>query len=115
MWTRTVAIDGCAGVIRVRQPEPGSALAGHDVLVLEADATLAPALMPLCARVKHLFDLVAEPDAIERHLVRSGFGRIERGARGLRVPGAWDGFELAVRAILGQQVSVAGATTLMGA
>ena len=113
-WTRTVVIGGRAGIIRVRQPEPGSALAGHDVLVLEVDATLAPALMPLCSRVKHLFDLVAEPDAIERHLVRSGFGRIGRGARGLRVPGAWDGFELAVRAILGQQVSVTGATTLMG-
>ena len=113
-WTRTVDMGGRVGVIRVRQPEPGSALAGHDVLVLEADAALAPDLMPLCARVKHLFDLVAEPDAIERHLARSGFGQIGRNAHGLRVPGAWDGFELAVRAILGQQVSVAGATTLMG-
>jgi AraC family transcriptional regulator of adaptative response / DNA-3-methyladenine glycosylase II len=82
--------------------------------VLEADATLAPALMPLCARVKHVFDLVAEPNAIESHLMRTGFGAIPRSARGLRVPGTWDGFELAVRAILGQQVSVAGATTLMG-
>jgi AraC family transcriptional regulator of adaptative response / DNA-3-methyladenine glycosylase II len=109
-----VSIDGHTGVIRVRQPVRGSVLADHDVLVLDADASLAPVLMPLCARVKHVFDLVAEPNAIERHLARTGFGAIGRGARGLRVPGAWDGFELALRAIVGQQVSVAGATTLMG-
>ena len=114
MWARTVRIDGRAGIIRVREPERGSTPAGHDVVLLEADATLAPVLMPLCARVKHLFDLVAEPNAIESHLTRAGFGPIGRAARGLRVPGAWDGFELAIRAILGQQVSVAGATTLMG-
>jgi AraC family transcriptional regulator of adaptative response / DNA-3-methyladenine glycosylase II len=113
-WSRVVRIDGRTGIIRVRQPDVGTSLAGHDVVVLEADATLAPALMPLCAKVKHLFDLVAEPNAIESHLVRAGFGAIGRDVRGLRVPGAWDGFELAVRAILGQQVSVAGATTLMG-
>lgn len=113
-WARIVRIGGRTGVIRVREPDRGSAQAGHDVVCLELDAALAPALMPLCARVKHLFDLVAEPNAIESHLARAGFGPIGRAARGLRVPGAWDGFELAIRAILGQQVSVAGATTLMG-
>ena len=113
-WSRFVRIDGHTGVIRVGLPDRNSALANHDVVVLEADATLAPALMPLCARVKLLFDLVAEPNAIEAHLTRAGFGTIRKSARGLRVPGAWDGFELAVRAILGQQVSVAGASTLMG-
>ncbi|HEX6943200.1 MAG TPA: AlkA N-terminal domain-containing protein, partial [Gemmatimonadaceae bacterium] len=112
-WSRFVRIDGHAGVIRVGLPDADSALANHDVVVLEADATLAPALMPLCARVKLLFDLVAEPNAIESHLMKAGFGKIQKSARGLRVPGAWDGFELAVRAILGQQVSVAGASTLM--
>ena len=114
VWSRVVRVDGRTGIIRVRKPDAGTALADHDVVVLEADAVLAPALMPMCARIKHLFDLVAEPNAIESHLARAGFGTISRGARGLRVPGAWDGFELAVRAILGQQVSVAGATTLMG-
>lgn len=113
-WLRAVCVDGLTGIVRVFQPERGSAAANHDVLVLEANAALAPALMELCARVKHLFDLVAEPNAIEAHLVRGGFGSISRPARGLRVPGAFDAFELAVRAILGQQVSVAGATTLMG-
>ena len=113
-WSRTVRVDGMTGVIRVSEPARGSTEANHDVIVLEADAALAPALMALCARVKHLFDLVAEPNAIEAHLVRAGFGPISRAARGLRVPGAFDSFELAVRAILGQQVSVAGASTLMG-
>jgi AraC family transcriptional regulator of adaptative response / DNA-3-methyladenine glycosylase II len=114
MWVRLVRVDGHTGVIRVREPDPNSARANHDQLLLEVDASLAPALMPLCARVKQLFDLVAEPNAIESHLTRTGFGVIAESARGLRVPGAWDGFELAVRAILGQQVSVAGASTLMG-
>ena len=113
-WARTVRVEGMTGVIRVREPSRGSTEANHHVIVLEADAALAPALMALCARVKHLFDLVAEPNAIEAHLVRAGFGPISRPARGLRVPGAFDSFELAVRAILGQQVSVAGASTLMG-
>jgi AraC family transcriptional regulator of adaptative response / DNA-3-methyladenine glycosylase II len=113
-WSRVVRMEGRTGVVRVRQPDAGTALAGHDAVVLEVDAVLAPALMPICARIKHLFDLVAEPNAIEAHLARSGFGATPKNARGLRVPGAWDGFELAVRAILGQQVSVAGATTLMG-
>ena len=113
-WSRTVRVDGLTGIVRVAQPKQNSAAANHDVLVLEADAALAPALMALCSRVKHLFDLVAEPNAIEAHLVGAGFGPIGRSARGLRVPGAFDTFELAVRAILGQQVSVAGASTLMG-
>ena len=113
-WSRAVRMDGRTGIIRVREPARGSTEANHDVILLEADATLAPVLMTLCARVKHLFDLVAEPNAIETHLTRAGFGPISRPARGLRVPGAFDTFELAVRAILGQQVSVAGASTLMG-
>jgi AraC family transcriptional regulator of adaptative response / DNA-3-methyladenine glycosylase II len=113
-WSRLVRLEGHTGIIRVGLPDATSTLANHDVVVLEADATLTAALMPLCARVKHLFDLVAEPNAIQSHLERAGFPVMARSARGLRVPGAWDGFELAVRAILGQQVSVAGASTLMG-
>jgi AraC family transcriptional regulator of adaptative response / DNA-3-methyladenine glycosylase II len=66
-------------------------------------------------RIRRLFDLGAVPSEISAHL--SGdpclAQRIEM-CHGLRVPGAWDGFELAVRAILGQQVTVRGATTLMG-
>jgi AraC family transcriptional regulator of adaptative response / DNA-3-methyladenine glycosylase II len=60
-----------------------------------------------------LFDLDAEPAKIESHLSSAGFAPIRDMRRGLRVPGAFDGFELAVLAILGWQVSVKGATTLM--
>ena len=63
--------------------------------------------------MRQLFDLDAEPEKIASHLAAAGFGRLRGEERGLRVPGAADSFELAVRAILGQQVSVKGATTLM--
>jgi AraC family transcriptional regulator of adaptative response / DNA-3-methyladenine glycosylase II len=63
----------------------------------------------LLERVKRLFDLHADPAAIETVL---GELAVER--PGLRVPGSFDGFEMAVRAVLGQQISVAGASTLAG-
>jgi AraC family transcriptional regulator of adaptative response / DNA-3-methyladenine glycosylase II len=59
--------------------------------------------------VKRLFDLTADPQRIACHL-----GSLALGCPGLRVPGAFDGFEMAVRAIIGQQVSVKAATTLAG-
>ena len=66
-------------------------------------------------RVRRLFDLRADPAEIAARLAQDP-ALAPRVARrpGLRLPGAWDGFELAVRAILGQQVSVKGATTLAG-
>lgn len=84
-------------------------------LELEVSTSLAAHLMPLLARVRNQFDLDANPAVIEAHLRHDGLlaTRIEA-MPGLRVPGAFDGFELAVRAVLGQQVSVAGATTLSG-
>ena len=60
-----------------------------------------------------LFDLEAQPSLIDPHLARDRrLARSVRARPGLRVPGAWDGFEVAVRAVLGQQVTVAGARTL---
>ncbi len=66
-------------------------------------------------RVRRLFDLDAEPDAIASSL--GGVTELATGGRpvaGVRIPGAWSGFETAVRAVLGQQISVAGARTLAG-
>lgn len=72
-------------------------------------------LFLIVERVRRMFDLSAEPNEIMRHLSGSaGFARRVKARPGLRVPGSWDGFELAVRAILGQQVTVRGATTLTG-
>ncbi len=74
---------------------------------------LSDALLPACAivleRVKRLFDLDADPDVIERAL-----GKLAANTPGLRLPGSFDSFEMAVRAVLGQQVSVAGARTFAG-
>src|SRR5262249_35111280 len=72
-------------------------------------------LIQLVERVRRLFDLAADPMPVTSHLRRSAdLGRLVAALPGLRVPGAWDGFELAVRAILGQQVTVKGGTTLAG-
>jgi AraC family transcriptional regulator of adaptative response / DNA-3-methyladenine glycosylase II len=71
--------------------------------------------MPLVARVRRMFDLDARPDVINRVLSRDPVLAARVAANpGLRVPGAIDGFEAAIRAMLGQQVSVAAATTLAG-
>jgi AraC family transcriptional regulator, regulatory protein of adaptative response / DNA-3-methyladenine glycosylase II len=65
-------------------------------------------------RVREIFDVDADIDAIERHFARDAtLGPLVRAHPGIRVPGAWDSFEMAIRAIVGQQISVAGATTLM--
>jgi AraC family transcriptional regulator of adaptative response / DNA-3-methyladenine glycosylase II len=72
-------------------------------------------LLDLTGRVRRVFDLSSDPDAVAAVLGRDPLLRplLERWP-GTRIPGAWDGFELAVRAVLGQQVSVAAATTLAG-
>jgi AraC family transcriptional regulator of adaptative response / DNA-3-methyladenine glycosylase II len=82
---------------------------------VEISHSLAPVLPALLARIRNLFDLSARPDVISEHLSRDP--RIaDSVARnpGLRVPGAFNSFELAVRAVLGQQVTVKGASTLAG-
>jgi len=69
----------------------------------------------LVLRVRRLFDLDADPSAIHAVLSRDPMlGPLLRKRPGVRVPGTWDPFELAVRAIVGQQVSVAGARTILG-
>jgi len=67
----------------------------------------------LLARVRNLFDLQARPDIVNAQLSKDRLlTKMVKANPGLRVPGAFDGFELAVRAILGQQVTVKAATTL---
>jgi AraC family transcriptional regulator of adaptative response / DNA-3-methyladenine glycosylase II len=78
-----------------------------NALRVSVSASLAPALPAALARVKHLFDVAAHPEEISQAL-----GDLASARPGLRLPGAADGFELAVRAILGQQVSVAAATRI---
>jgi AraC family transcriptional regulator, regulatory protein of adaptative response / DNA-3-methyladenine glycosylase II len=108
-YRRTVAVGEHQGWIAVSLAKSGTAL---DV---ELASTLAPVIGAVIVRVKHLFDLGAAPDAVSALLAEDPL--LEPAVRrlpGLRVPGAFDGFELAVRAVLGQQVSVKSATTLAG-
>jgi AraC family transcriptional regulator of adaptative response / DNA-3-methyladenine glycosylase II len=108
-YLRTVAIDGHRGWLKVMPA------AGREELSVEFAAALAPVLAPLLARIRHLFDLNARPDVIAAHLRNDA--RLARSVRlrtGLRVPGAFSGFELAWRAVLGQRVSVRAATTVAG-
>src|SRR5207302_5109288 len=72
-------------------------------------ASLAKAIPSVLARVKSRADLARHPVGVAHAL-----GRLAQANPGLRVPGAFDGFEVAVRAILGQQVTVAAARTLAG-
>lgn len=78
-------------------------------LRVTVSASLAKALPPVLSRVKALMDLACNPEEVARAL-----GKLAEASPGTRVPGAFDGFEVAVRAILGQQVTVAAARTVAG-
>lgn len=108
-YRRTVELEGAPGVIEVRA-EPAA-----PQLVLRAHLPYLEGLVHLVAQVRRQFDLDADPRAIDAHLERDPRLRpLVRARPGMRVPGAHDPFELGVRAILGQQVSVANATKLAG-
>ena len=108
-YRRTVSIDAHHGWIAVSLGRKSNAL---DV---EIAPSLSPVIGAVIARVKRLFDLGAAPDAVSESLSQDPLlAKVVDRIPGLRVAGAFDGFELAVRAILGQQVSVKGATTLAG-
>lgn len=108
-YRRTVALGGATGTVEVRPAPAGGSL--RATLRLSKVTALAPAV----DRLRQLLDLDADSAAIDAHLGLDPLLAPRIAARpGLRVPGAWDPFELAVRAILGQQVSVAAARTLAG-
>ena len=94
-YGRTVALEGCRGVVFL---EPATAA---PQVYVDLSVSLLPALMPLLARLKHLLDLDAEPAAIDAHLADGGLGDLVRRRPGLRLPGAFDGFEVAARELLG--------------
>jgi AraC family transcriptional regulator of adaptative response / DNA-3-methyladenine glycosylase II len=82
-------------------------------LEVQVSSSLSPVLMQLLARVRQQFDLDANPIIVESHLASDPLLATQiKQTPGLRVPGAFDRFELAIRAVLGQQISVAAATTL---
>jgi AraC family transcriptional regulator of adaptative response / DNA-3-methyladenine glycosylase II len=100
---------GRAGTVRLALRRRGRSV----FLSLEIPSWANP--VELTARSSRLFDVSADPRAIARALSRDPLlAPLVARRPGLRVPGAWDPFEVAVRAVLGQQISVAGARTLAG-
>jgi AraC family transcriptional regulator of adaptative response / DNA-3-methyladenine glycosylase II len=105
-YARTIAIDGRHGLVVV---EPA---AGHALKATIRFPGVA-ALPRIIARLRRVFDLAADPQAIGAQLAEDTLLAPLVAVRpGLRVPGAWDGFELAVRAVLGQQITVKAAVRL---
>jgi AraC family transcriptional regulator of adaptative response / DNA-3-methyladenine glycosylase II len=108
-YLRTARLGQHTGWLRVGPAPTGAAL------LVELTPSLAPVLPALLGRLRDLFDLDARPDVIARNLGQDPLlaAAVTRHP-GLRVPGAFDGFELGMRAILGQQITVAAATTIAG-
>lgn len=108
-YQRTISLNGHSGNLAVTLEKSGRAL---EVRISFPEPRW---LFLIIERVRQMFDLAADPREIAAHLIADPLlARRILAMPGLRVPGCWDGFELAVRAILGQQVSVAGASTLAG-
>jgi AraC family transcriptional regulator of adaptative response / DNA-3-methyladenine glycosylase II len=107
LYARTIEIAGEFGSIAVTP--------GRGTLDVAIRFPSVRALLGIVARLRRLFDLDADVEAIGAHLSADASLKPLIAKRpGLRTPGGWDGFELAVRAILGQQVSVAAARKLAG-
>jgi len=108
-YRRTISVDANNGVVEVSDLESRSALA------LDVHFPDPRALPLIVERARRMFDLAADPAVIGECLGADPLLRPPLARHpGIRTPGAWDGFELAVRAIVGQQVSVRAATTIAG-
>ncbi len=108
-YARTVHLGDREGWIKVTQA------AKKHALMLEFTHGLAPVLPTLLGKVRDLFDLNARPDIISKQLGKDRLlAPLVKANPGMRVPGAFNGFELGLRAILGQQVTVKSATTVAG-
>jgi AraC family transcriptional regulator of adaptative response / DNA-3-methyladenine glycosylase II len=108
IYRRSIAIGANVGVLSVAPADK------HRVSVSVRFPDMA-ALPAIIARVRRVFDLAADPDMIGEHLsLDPVLAPLVSARPGPRVPGAWDGFELAVRAIFGQQITVPAATKLLG-
>jgi AraC family transcriptional regulator, regulatory protein of adaptative response / DNA-3-methyladenine glycosylase II len=109
VYKRTVEIGGQSGFIEVKH------LLRKDSLCVTIHFPTVQTLQEIVNRVRRLFDLGADIETIDEHLSLDKVLAPWVAKRpGLRAPGGWDGFELAVRAILGQQVSVQAARLLAG-
>lgn len=107
IYRRTISLGGQPGILAVEM--------GQGAFKVQITGPAAQHAAKAKPRLARLLDLGADPAAIAAVLGRDPLLAPAVAARpGLRVPGAWDSFELGIRAVLGQQVSVAGASTLAG-
>ncbi len=108
-YHRTVEIDGSVGTVAVTH------LPHHQSLGVTIRFPNVKHLPAIVTRVRRVFDLGADIETIDTHLSLDPLlAPLVASRPGLRAPGGWDGFELAVRAILGQQISVIAARRLAG-
>jgi AraC family transcriptional regulator of adaptative response / DNA-3-methyladenine glycosylase II len=108
-YSRSICVDGKVGHFEVTLDEE------HDSLRVRIQFGDPRFLFFIVERIRTMFDLNADWIDIGRILQADpALAPLVESAPGLRVPGCWNGFELATRAILGQQISVRGATTLAG-
>lgn len=108
-YSRTIAVDGVQGTVSI------APVAGKHALAATIAFPNVKALPAIVSRLKRMFDVGADIRAITAHLKKDPrLAETIRARPGLRVPGSWDPFELAMRAVLGQQVTVAAARKLAG-
>lgn len=111
-YARAMRTSGGSPVVIELVPDPAEPVVALRVTGVGGDV---PLLASVVQAARRLLDLDADPDAIDGALADDGaLGGLVRATPGTRLPGTTDGFELAVRAIVGQQVSVAGARTTLG-
>ena len=108
VYSRSIGLNGVHGTLSI---QPATA----DALELTLDFPDPTALPEIIARLRRMFDLDADLITMQRHLSNDPLlARLIAERPGLRVPGAWDGLELAIRAVLGQQITVVAAIKLAG-
>ncbi|WP_456023154.1 DNA-3-methyladenine glycosylase family protein [Pseudomonas protegens] len=108
VYSRTIGLNGLHGTVSI-WPEAGNALA------VELDFPDPLVVPEIVVRLRRMFDLDAELAVMHAHLANDPLlARLIAERPGLRIPGAWDGLELAFRAVLGQQITVVAAIRLAG-
>jgi len=107
IYRRTVSYEEGHGIVAVAHAPDRNAL------LATIQFPCVRALQPIVSRVRHVFDVGADVDTISSHLAKdTTLAPLIAARPGLRTPGCWDGFELAVRAVLGQQITVEAARQL---